>query len=401
MRKSAMTLFFPLSGLSSGTLHTKSARVCARGREFHHPFPSSRRLLRSRFANQEKSKRDIVTTAISSSSLDDIKTKGWVVFSDVHVSRKTKDIALETLKHVHAIAAKENRGILFLGDFWHHRGALPVETLNEIIRELAKWTQPTIMLVGNHDQVNVNGSVHALEVLRMCNPEKICVFDEPRVWRGAMWLPYRKDQEMMRRTVEELMERHSKKRSSNVAVAVEEEIKTVFCHADVMGANVNQTFQMKNGVDSKETFSEGIESIISGHYHKPHFVERDSRVRYVGSPYQISRAEKNQEKHLLFLNDKWRDESLTDADVLKRSKIDIGPRYFDIDETIGESIETIAGDLRANDIVRWTIPFDSSLSAMEEEDADAKRAKTSRKRASEIRVSNRSSTTSSGVEIDD
>ena len=370
-----MTLFFPLSGLSSSTLHTKSAHVCARGREFHHPFPSSRRLLRSRFANQEKSKRDIVTSATSSSSLDDIKTKGWVVFSDVHVSRKTKDIALETLKHVHAIAANENRGILFLGDFWHHRGALPVETLNEIIRELAKWTQPTIMLVGNHDQVNVNGSVHALEVLRMCNPEKICVFDEPRVWRGAMWLPYRKDQEMMRRTVEELMERHSKKRSSNVAVAVEEEIKTVFCHADVMGANVNQTFQMKNGVDSKETFSEGIESIISGHYHKPHFVERDSRVRYVGSPYQISRAEKNQEKHLLFLNDKWRDESLTDADVLKRSKIDIGPRYFDIDETIGESIETIAGDLRANDIVRWTIPFDSSLSAMEEEEEEEEEEK--------------------------
>ncbi|CAL6334677.1 unnamed protein product [Bathycoccus prasinos] len=387
-----MTLFSSL-GISSGTLNTtsKSAFICARGREFHHRTTTRFPLSVSRFRSQ---RRDILTTAMSSSSsspsLDDnkaLKTKGWVVFSDLHVSRKTKDIALETLKYVHHIASNENRGILFLGDFWHHRGALPVETLNEIIRELAKWTQPTIMLVGNHDQVNVNGSVHALEVLRMCNPEKIVVFDEPRVWRGAMWLPYRKDQEMMRRTVEELMERHSKKRSSNVAVAVEEEIeeeiKTVFCHADVLGANVNQTFQMKNGVDSKETFSEektGIESIISGHYHKPHFVERDSRVRYVGSPYQISRAEKNQEKYLLFLNDKWRDESLTDADVLKRSKIDIGPRYFDIDETIGESIETIAGDLRANDIVRWTIPFDSSLSAMEEEDDDEEEKKKKKKK---------------------
>ena len=217
-----MTLFFPLSGISSGTLNTKSAHVCARGRAFHHRtttrFPLSRRFR----SHREKKRRDILTTVkVSSSSLDDIKTKGWVVFSDVHVSRKTKDIALETLKHVHSRAANENRGILFLGDFWHHRGALPVETLNDIIKELAKWTQPTIMLVGNHDQVNVNGSVHALEVLRMCNPEKICVFDEPRVWRGAMWLPYRKDQEMMRRTVEELMERHSKKRSCHVAVAVE------------------------------------------------------------------------------------------------------------------------------------------------------------------------------------
>lgn len=399
-----MTLFSSL-GISTGTLNntSKSAFICARGREFHHRT-TTRSMLSRRFrSHQEKKGRDILTTTTSSSSssslLDDnkkIKTKGWVVFSDLHVSRKTKDIALETLKYVHSIASKENRGILFLGDFWHHRGALPVETLNEIIKELAKWTQPTIMLVGNHDQVNSVGSVHALEVLRMCNPEKIVVFDEPRVWRDAMWLPYRKDQEMMRRTVEELMERHSKKRSSNVAVAVEEEIeeiKTVFCHADVLGANVNQTFQMKNGVDSKETFSEektGIESIISGHYHKPHFVERDSRVRYVGSPYQISRAEKNQEKYLLFLNDKWRDESLTDADVLKRSKIDIGPRYFDIDETIGESIETIAGDLRANDIVRWTIPFDSSLSAMEEEDDDEeeeKKKKTKKKKNSSSSLS--------------
>ena len=399
-----MTLFSSL-GISTGTLNntSKSAFICARGREFHHRTTTRSMLSRHFRSHQEKKGRDILTTTTSSSSssslLDDnkkIKTKGWVVFSDLHVSRKTKDIALETLKYVHSIASKENRGILFLGDFWHHRGALPVETLNEVIKELANWTQPTIMLVGNHDQVNSVGSVHALEVLRMCNPEKIVVFDEPRVWRGAMWLPYRKDQEMMRRTVEELMERHSKKRSSNVAVAVEEEIeeiKTVFCHADVLGANVNQTFQMKNGVDSKETFSEektGIESIISGHYHKPHFVERDSRVRYVGSPYQISRAEKNQEKYLLFLNDKWRDESLTDADVLKRSKIDIGPRYFDIDETIGESIETIAGDLRANDIVRWTIPFDSSLSAMEEEDDDEeeeKKKKTKKKKNSSSSLS--------------
>ena len=399
-----MTLFSSL-GISTGTLNntSKSAFICARGREFHHRT-TTRSMLSRRFrSHQEKKGRDILTTTTSSSSssslLDDnkkIKTKGWVVFSDLHVSRKTKDIALETLKYVHSIASKENRGILFLGDFWHHRGALSVETLNEIIKELANWTQPTIMLVGNHDQVNSVGSVHALEVLRMCNPEKIVVFDEPRVWRDAMWLPYRKDQEMMRRTVEELMERHSKKRSSNVAVAVEEEIeeiKTVFCHADVLGANVNQTFQMKNGVDSKETFSEektGIESIISGHYHKPHFVERDSRVRYVGSPYQISRAEKNQEKYLLFLNDKWRDESLTDADVLKRSKIDIGPRYFDIDETIGESIETIAGDLRANDIVRWTIPFDSSSPAMEEEDDDEeeeKKKKTKKKKNSSSSLS--------------
>ena len=39
------------------------------------------------------------------------------------------------------------------GDFWHARGALPVTPLNLVIQELRQWRQPTLMLVGNHDQV--------------------------------------------------------------------------------------------------------------------------------------------------------------------------------------------------------------------------------------------------------
>ncbi len=39
------------------------------------------------------------------------------------------------------------------GDFWHARGSLPVEPLNAVLRVLRNWTRPTLMLVGNHDQV--------------------------------------------------------------------------------------------------------------------------------------------------------------------------------------------------------------------------------------------------------
>jgi hypothetical protein len=42
------------------------------------------------------------------------------------------------------------------GDFWDERGDLPVEPLNCVLRELSIWRQagiPTLMLVGNHDQV--------------------------------------------------------------------------------------------------------------------------------------------------------------------------------------------------------------------------------------------------------
>ena len=40
------------------------------------------------------------------------------------------------------------------GDMWDKRGDLPVHVLNRLLVEFKLWEKvPTIMLVGNHDQV--------------------------------------------------------------------------------------------------------------------------------------------------------------------------------------------------------------------------------------------------------
>ena len=52
-----------------------------------------------------------------------------------------------------AEAGARGAGVLFLGDFWDRRGALPVSPLNAALQELRGWGHPTLMLVGNHDQV--------------------------------------------------------------------------------------------------------------------------------------------------------------------------------------------------------------------------------------------------------
>ena len=48
---------------------------------------------------------------------------------------------------------------LLAGDFWHARGSLPVEPLNEVVGLLAGWQQPTLMLPGNHGQASGLGAV--------------------------------------------------------------------------------------------------------------------------------------------------------------------------------------------------------------------------------------------------
>lgn len=176
-------------------------------------------------------------TPVNELATGDCKLKGkrwdkvdkWVMFSDLHVSVKTLDVCIRVLQKIKREAAARKAGILFLGrpctlfrpqwngrcvsqfrrftagplskasisrgqrkyarpacvgDFWHARGALPVEPLNAILHEFESWRQPTLMLVGNHDQVSVGGLDHALQPLAAaCSA--IHILDVPTLYRYA------------------------------------------------------------------------------------------------------------------------------------------------------------------------------------------------------------------------
>jgi len=182
----------------------------------------------------------------------------WVVFSDLHVSPKTLDVCLNVLREVRNAARLRGAGIFFLGmslavkhldqeltheltrkdagmirpavyvavwhagDFWHVKGPLAVRPLNAVIAELQTWTQPTVMLVGNHDQVLLSGLDHALPPLAAACRSMIMI-DQPCIFMDALWLPYR-------RNVVELQ----------AALQQAGSVTAVFAHADVVGS-INQT----------------------------------------------------------------------------------------------------------------------------------------------------------------
>uniref|UniRef100_A0A061SMF6 Calcineurin-like phosphoesterase domain-containing protein n=1 Tax=Tetraselmis sp. GSL018 TaxID=582737 RepID=A0A061SMF6_9CHLO len=223
----------------------------------------------------------------------------WLVFSDLHVSTATIDVCLEVLATVRQEANDRGAGVVFLGDFWHHRGSLPVEPLNAVLKELGDWRFPTLMLVGNHDQVTAGGLVHALTPIAACNPN-IHVFSRPAEFLGALWLPYRRDPQELRD-----------------AVAAAGDIKAVFAHVDVVGAHVNESFQAREGV-RPELFPGGVPT-YTGHYHRRHTVA-GTNIHYVGSPFQVSRSEAGQVKALSVLDADWRH-----VDAIR---LDLGPRFF-------------------------------------------------------------------------
>ncbi|KAK9914871.1 hypothetical protein WJX75_001641 [Coccomyxa subellipsoidea] len=259
--------------------------------------------------------------------------KRWVVFSDLHVSHKTVDIACQVLRRVRKEAEARDAGVLFLGDFWHVRGSLPVGPLNRVLEEFRQWRQPTLMLVGNHDQSTIGGLEHGLTPLaEAC--AALHVFDRPTEWGGALWLPYRRQRAELEAAI----------RGATGTV------KAVFGHADVIGAFVNETFQAREGF-MPDLFPEGVPTFM-GHYHKPHTVQGTS-IQYVGSPFQVSRSETGQQKALLVLDSDWRE---TD-----RIPLDIGPRFH----TLSSAQPDFPADLRSGDRVRWTLPDSSHLESAE------------------------------------
>ncbi|KAL3150757.1 hypothetical protein ABBQ32_000532 [Trebouxia sp. C0010 RCD-2024] len=247
----------------------------------------------------------------------------WVMFSDLHVSVKTLGVCIRVLRTIKKEAVARKAGIVFLGDFWHVRGALPVEPLNAVLREIETWRQPTLMLVGNHDQVSVGGLDHALHPLAAaCSA--IQILEEPTLYRDALWLPYRKDRDQLKK-----------------AIAAAGAVKAIFAHADVMGAMMNEAFQAKEGLPP-DLFPDRVPT-YTGHYHKPHVVE-NTNIQYVGSPYQVSRSEAGQQKHLLVLDSDWQE--------LERIPLDLGPRHF----ALTSASPALPADLRPGDKVKWTLP---------------------------------------------
>ena len=324
----------------------------------------------------------------------------WIVFSDLHVNRKTAPVAMEVLRRVHDAALARDAGIVFLGDFWHARGAIPVEPLVEALDAVRAWTVPAVMIPGNHDQVTAGGETHALAPLAAANPKFVRVISRPALWRGALWLPYRRDPAALRDAVAEA------KRLATLATEHEGQTETdrhrfdaIMCHADVAGASMNERFQARDGLDpelfrvDRPASGPGSESVApsiptyTGHYHKPHTVP-GTRITYVGSPYQVSRAEAGQTKALVVLDadSGWRgwvgdetlnfnasvgasprggDAAVTDLPREALLTLDLGPRHFSVR---GEDASPPA-EGRAGDVVRWTLPLSS---ASVNEDAKSK-----------------------------
>ncbi|KAL3792558.1 hypothetical protein HJC23_005528 [Cyclotella cryptica] len=275
----------------------------------------------------------------------------WVVFSDLHVMPSTLSTCLQVLEFVHRTAIARQAGIIFLGDFWHHRGFVRVDCLNAVLEAMSHWRVPCIMIPGNHDQINWGGTEHALTPLKnayritcsnLKDPNETAIqypgpliLSHPTKFMNAFFVPHTRDKTAMRAIL----------RSNEAANS-----GALFVHADVKGASMNDLIKSQHGISASHFPPDRY--IYSGHFHKPHVVSANgesSSIRYVGSPYQVSLSEAGQSKYLLLLD------SEQGWDCLEEIAVDIGPRYHRV-SSISSFLCSSELHLRSGDKMSVIVP---------------------------------------------
>ncbi len=167
----------------------------------------------------------------------------WIVFSDLHCCPSTLTSCIQVLRFVLERVNEEasNTGVLFLGDWWHHRGVVRFDCLNAILAELKSWDKPLIMIPGNHDQIYLEGGEnHGLtpftNAFSLVNDKTIpgpLILSYPTKFLNAFFIPHVRNIT----TLEQILaspEAHSS--------------EALFIHADVTGAYMNNHIVSQGGV---------------------------------------------------------------------------------------------------------------------------------------------------------
>ena len=206
-----------------------------------------------------------------------------------------------------------------------------MEPLNQVLGLVATWTQPCLFLVGNHDQVDLGGSRHSLFPLQCARPDLIHIFDSPGFFRGALWLPYRRDKALIQDAVNAA--------STNPDL----QLKAIMAHADVQTAKFNYAIQAREGVPI-DLFPSQL-PVYSGHYHIPHTVPNSS-ITYIGSCFQVTAAEAGEQKRFVVFDaeDGW--------SIKEEIPISIGPRFIRVASLEELESPVLDQDLRAGDRIK-------------------------------------------------
>lgn len=221
------------------------------------------------------------------------------VLGDLHLGIKNNSIEWSEiqlgflidffLKAVDEIGFDPERDILIQMGDWHHVRESTNTRIQEVSIDLArifsqKFKRGVYVIVGNHDVYYKDRTdVHSLMGFdRMYDNFKI--FTDPHQLKinnhRVLMLPWIEDAENLKQ-----------------AVLQNRAVDYVFCHADVKGAVLNKMTTVGHGLDYSDLAK--FKKVYSGHIH---IRQHRENLIYVGTPYEMDRGDRGNEKGFYVLD---------------------------------------------------------------------------------------------------
>lgn len=198
-----------------------------------------------------------------------------VMFSDIHFglrgnSKVHNEICLEYIDWM--IEESEKRDIktaLFLGDYFHNRAVVNIDTMNYGLQGLQKLNahfENVYFIVGNHDMYyRQKRDVTSVKFAE--NFPNIHLIQDIEEIGGCLFLPFLVGDEWKQ------LEQMS--------------TKYVFGHLELPGYKLNSLVEMPDhGRETDQTFSK-CEYVFSGHFHKrqQRILDTGAQIHYIGNPF--------------------------------------------------------------------------------------------------------------------
>jgi DNA repair exonuclease SbcCD nuclease subunit len=177
--------------------------------------------------------------------------------------------------------------LIHLGDYFDSRQSLNLKVLDlgiEIAEQMSMiFKDGVYIIVGNHDiWGKTTNNVNSLKSIKWI--PGINVYEEPETVllgdKKFFFMPWRKDHEAEKETLDSA-EKHD----------------ILCCHTDINGLRFNRYSKVEHGPEVGEFNKFGI--VYSGHIH---YSQRDKNIRMLGSPYEITRSDMDNQKSITLLD---------------------------------------------------------------------------------------------------
>jgi len=181
------------------------------------------------------------------------------------------------------IKSRGIKSVIVGGDVFDSQSFLNIKVMNsvyDLFITLGQAVGRVDVIVGNHDSYYKN-HIEVVSLKLLTGIENVHIHNKPHIGAGyALLFPWESDTAK----IKELISSH---RHPPIC----------FGHFDVLGADMYRGMKSENGLDMG-FFLDQFKLTMSGHYHTRSIIQgpNGSKIVYTGSPYQITRNDKCEER---------------------------------------------------------------------------------------------------------